>query len=172
MDETACLCYQSNVSCTGRRGACPPKIRPKVRNGGAVCLQKQLPVSDLLDRIHVGLHQKSASPSMTFGECSPTSHAINAFHVSSHDCYRQGEVFAKGGRCHHRTSVRTTLRGTTTGPNHRPLSSSFLGLPYRVLNINHKNELHMGLWVTLCSGCGRRWARPAIPGHHAMLILP
>ena len=24
---------------------------------------------------------------------------------------------------------------------HRPLSSSFLGLPYRILTINHKNEL-------------------------------
>ena len=30
---------------------------------------------------------------------------------------------------------------------HRPLSSSFLRLPYRVLNINHKKELLRGLWV-------------------------
>ena len=30
---------------------------------------------------------------------------------------------------------------------HRPLSSSFLGLPYRILNINHKKELLRGLWV-------------------------
>ena len=29
---------------------------------------------------------------------------------------------------------------------HRPLSSSFLGLPYRILNINHKKELLRGLW--------------------------
>ena len=29
---------------------------------------------------------------------------------------------------------------------HRPLSSSFLGLPYRILNINHKQELLRGLW--------------------------
>ena len=27
------------------------------------------------------------------------------------------------------------------------LSSSFLGLPYRILNINHKKELLRGLWV-------------------------
>ena len=27
------------------------------------------------------------------------------------------------------------------GVTHRPLSSSFLGLPYRILNINHKKEL-------------------------------
>ena len=27
---------------------------------------------------------------------------------------------------------------------HRPLSSSFLGLPYRILNINHKKELFGG----------------------------
>ena len=32
---------------------------------------------------------------------------------------------------------------------HRPLSSSFLGLPYRILNINHKKELLRGLWVDL-----------------------
>ena len=30
---------------------------------------------------------------------------------------------------------------------HRPLSSSFLGLPYRILNINHKKELLSCLWV-------------------------
>ena len=33
------------------------------------------------------------------------------------------------------------------GLTHRPLSSSFLGLPYRILNINHKKELLRGLWV-------------------------
>ena len=31
----------------------------------------------------------------------------------------------------------------------RPLSSSFLGLPYRVLYIYHKKELLRGLWVRL-----------------------
>ena len=30
---------------------------------------------------------------------------------------------------------------------HRPLSSSFLGLPYRILNISHKEELLRGLWA-------------------------
>ena len=30
---------------------------------------------------------------------------------------------------------------------HRPLSSSLLGFPYRILNINHKKELLRGLWV-------------------------
>ena len=30
------------------------------------------------------------------------------------------------------------------GGAHRPLSSSFLGLPYRVLSINHKKELPKG----------------------------
>ena len=33
------------------------------------------------------------------------------------------------------------------GFTHRPLSSSFWGLPYRVLNINHKKELLRGLWL-------------------------
>ena len=32
---------------------------------------------------------------------------------------------------------------------YRPLSSSFSGLPYRILNINHKKELLRGLWVEL-----------------------
>ena len=32
---------------------------------------------------------------------------------------------------------------------HRPLSSSFLGLPYRILHMNHKKELLRGLWVYL-----------------------
>ena len=30
---------------------------------------------------------------------------------------------------------------------HRPLSSSFLGLPYRIRSINHKKELLKGPWV-------------------------
>ena len=30
-----------------------------------------------------------------------------------------------------------------------PLSSSVLGLPYRILNISHKKELLRGLWVRL-----------------------
>ena len=33
------------------------------------------------------------------------------------------------------------------GFTHRPLSSSFLGLPYRILDMNHKKELLRGLWV-------------------------
>ena len=32
---------------------------------------------------------------------------------------------------------------------HRPQSSSFLGLPYRVLNMNPKKELLWGLWVAI-----------------------
>ena len=30
---------------------------------------------------------------------------------------------------------------------HRLLSSSFLGLPYRILNMNHKKELLRSLWL-------------------------
>ena len=33
------------------------------------------------------------------------------------------------------------------GFTHRPLSSSFLGLPDRILNLNHNKELLRGLWV-------------------------
>ena len=32
---------------------------------------------------------------------------------------------------------------------HRLLSSSFLGLPYKILNMNHKKELLRSLWVYL-----------------------
>ena len=42
--------------------------------------------------------------------------------------------------------VRSTQTDLIT---HRPLSSSFLGLRYRILNINHKKELLRGLWVGL-----------------------
>ena len=33
------------------------------------------------------------------------------------------------------------------GTTHRLLNSSFLGLPYRILNMNHKKELLKSLWV-------------------------
>ena len=34
---------------------------------------------------------------------------------------------------------------------HRPHSSSFLGLPYRILDVNPKKELLWGLWVYTCN---------------------
>ena len=40
-----------------------------------------------------------------------------------------------------------TLAAYSLEFTHRPLSSSFLGVPYRILNINHKKELLRGLWV-------------------------
>ena len=45
--------------------------------------------------------------------------------------------------------------GVFLGFTHRPLSSSFWGLPYRVLNISHKKELLRGLWVA-CRTIGLR----------------
>ena len=36
----------------------------------------------------------------------------------------------------------------TLNPTHGPLSSSFLGLPCRILNVPHKKELLRGLWVS------------------------
>ena len=39
---------------------------------------------------------------------------------------------------------------------HRPRSSSFLGLPYRILNVNHKKELLRSLWVVLSLPRGTR----------------
>ena len=40
------------------------------------------------------------------------------------------------------------------GFSHRLLSSSFLGLPYRLLNLIHKKELLRGLWVALSGVSG------------------
>ena len=40
-------------------------------------------------------------------------------------------------------------QGLGSTRRHRPLSSSILGLPYRILSINHKKELLRGLWVGL-----------------------
>ena len=45
------------------------------------------------------------------------------------------------------------LVSSTAVVTRRPLSSSFLGLPYRILNIDHKKEPLRGLWVEL-----RAWA--------------
>ena len=39
------------------------------------------------------------------------------------------------------------IRGFRVWVYHRTLSSSFLGLPYRVPHINHKKELLRCLWV-------------------------
>ena len=48
-------------------------------------------------------------------------------------------------------------------PTHRPLSSSFLGLLYRILNINHKKELLRGLWVhSKDSDSGVRYTVPLL----------
>ena len=53
--------------------------------------------------------------------------------------YMRGWV---GGNCVRRLGLRV-------GFTHRLLSSSFLGLPYRILNINHEKELLRSLWVAL-----------------------
>ena len=42
---------------------------------------------------------------------------------------------------------------------HRPLCSSCLGLPYRILSLDHKKELLRGLWVELNSG----WTGKPLP---------
>ena len=40
------------------------------------------------------------------------------------------------------------IRGSARELPIRPVSSAFLGLPYRILNINHKKELLSSLWVS------------------------
>ena len=46
-----------------------------------------------------------------------------------------------------RAETLNSMLRPTLNPTHRPLSSSFLRLPYRILNINQKKELLRGLWV-------------------------
>ena len=48
-----------------------------------------------------------------------------------------------------RAAVESAPAVLVWGPTRRLLSSSFLGLPYRILNINHQKELLRGLWVDL-----------------------
>ena len=43
--------------------------------------------------------------------------------------------------------ARFHLRNKSFMLTHSPLSSSFLGLAYRIHSINHKKELLRGLWV-------------------------
>ena len=47
------------------------------------------------------------------------------------------------------------------GATHRPQSSSFLGFPYRILNMNPKKELLWGLWLT---GLQRNSSRFVVKG--------
>ena len=46
-------------------------------------------------------------------------------------------------------AVSLLLAGLDLLLTHRLLSSSFLGLPYRILNMNHQKELLRSLWVLL-----------------------
>ena len=48
---------------------------------------------------------------------------------------------------HNAVSSDFVLDLTCKPYTHRPLSSSFLGLHCRILNMNHKKELLRGLWV-------------------------
>ena len=54
---------------------------------------------------------------------------------------------------HHQLPNRShclpAIRVLDVYPTHRPLSNSFSGLPFRVLNINHKKELLGGPMGTL-----------------------
>ena len=47
--------------------------------------------------------------------------------------------------CHKGVELMESPHDVVT--THRPLSSSLLGLPSLILNINHKKELLGGLWV-------------------------
>ena len=61
-------------------------------------------------------------------------------------------------------ALAATMAAPPRCSTHRPLSSSFLGLPYRILNINRKKELLRGLWVEFRAWGSRndmlRWRNP------------
>ena len=63
-------------------------------------------------------------------------------------CNRDGNAKARAGQ---RWSSSAVLSGDYefSVPTHRPQSSSFLGLPYRILNMNPKKEVLWGLWVNI-----------------------
>ena len=48
-------------------------------------------------------------------------------------------------------SSRARPKRSVSRCTHRPQSCSFLGLPYRILNMNPKKELLWGLWVLIRS---------------------
>ena len=50
-------------------------------------------------------------------------------------------------RTYMRTKETKRWKGGLIATTHRLHSSSFLGLPYRVRNTNHKRELLWSLWV-------------------------
>ena len=64
------------------------------------------------------------------------------------------------------------FHGTLIGSTQRPQSSSFLGLPYRILNMNPQKELLWGLWVGY-RGLGSRAFRFQVLGLglHGFMVL-
>ena len=54
---------------------------------------------------------------------------------------------------------------------HRPLSSSFLVLPYRVLSINQKKELLRGLRMGICTSVLTQDGSRRIVGMHSVAFL-
>ena len=73
-------------------------------------------------------------------------------HVFGVPCYRDPyHNPTSGGFTRGQISSRAgVLHFGDLGFTHRPLSSSLLGLPYRILKINHNKELLTGPWVGLC----------------------
>ena len=84
-----------------------------------------------------------------------TSSQLASFAARGSYCVA-GTVKAVGIRASSGTSNTLKLENTAQPlpgdsalySTHRPPSSSFFGLPYRILNINHKRELLRGLWVS------------------------
>ena len=82
----------------------------------------------------VKLKNIASSPACLRKQCSCLLHCVGM-------C-----VFRRGVLSHYLTAQEVCLWAKLM-VTHRPLTSSFLGLLYRILNILHKKELLRGLWL-------------------------
>ena len=57
------------------------------------------------------------------------------------------EGYGAGFRCCMASGCCSFTEASRVTNTHGPLSSSFVGLPYRILYMNHEKELLRGLWV-------------------------
>ena len=126
-----------------RRAPNPPPLLPHgSRHGVCMCIRMCMCTSTCVCvRVCVCVCARACTPARLRGR-----RVIQVQEPSQHEAQRAhaGES-PQGGN--ENVDCRTLGCKAFLNPTHRPLSTSFLGLPYRILNINHKKELLRGLWV-------------------------
>ena len=111
-------------------------------------------------------HRRDAGLGVNGSKCKlqslSDSGACGARSSFAHDC--PGIIIPM-----HTWALEQMLWSYGVGLTHRLLSSSFLGLPYRILNTNPKEELLRSLWVGLREIKGFKHEPPSeFPGIHRM----